>query len=291
MSKGRWKLACLVGALLCGAATARAHTPYLLPNAFDAERDHVTLQGSLTEDDYFRPDIALKATSYVEITPTGEHQALAPAAVLKDLALVEAALPEPGTYRFSTGALVGRHMRMAEVGGRWLMVRPTGAPERRGSEGGTSAGHPQHAEGPPTITEADLPPGAKTVEVDNVMTAETYVSKGAPTDATLKPTGQGLELKPLVHPNSIYVDAGFPFQLLVDGRPAAGLPVDVYREGDVYDEKKLTSETRTDGDGRGKVAFDRPGVYLLTARTPGRSPGEAPQPRSYVYSLTFEVSR
>jgi len=296
--------AAAVSALVLGAPQAAlAHTPYLLPNAFDAERDHVTLQGALTEDDYFNPDIALRTSTYVETIPSGEHREIAPAMVLKDMAVMEAPLPDTGTYRFSTGAYVARSVKMVQVGGRWLMVRAPGGRARPEADHAASADiaqpKPDHAhehkdeDGPPAIAPADVPADAKTVQVENIQTAETYVSKGAPTEAALRPSGKGFELKPVTHPNSIYVDQGFAFQLLVDGAPAADVGVSVYRSGDVYDEHKVMAEMKTDAKGAAKIGFDRPGVYLLTAHYPagGHAPDAAPTARNYVYSLTFEVTR
>jgi hypothetical protein len=287
-------LCVLAGVSLGGAALAR--TPYLLPNAFDAERDHITLQGALTEDDYFNPDSPLKAEVYQETTPDGAHRAIAPTAILKDLAIIEAPLPQTGTYRFSTGAFVGRTMSMAKVDGRWMMVRPVGGGDHRppvSDHAGPDSGKPAGEGPPPGLTEADVPAGAARMTVDNVMTVETYVSKGAPTKAALQPSGHGLELKPITHPNSIYVDQGFAFQLLIDGAPAPGVGVTVYRAGDVYDEHKIAAEAKTGAGGEAKLSFDRPGVYLLTAHYPGgaRAPDAPPAARAYVYSLTFEVTR
>ncbi|MHB8283186.1 MAG: DUF4198 domain-containing protein [Caulobacteraceae bacterium] len=302
MTKSQGVTAALAAVLSLGAGQAAlAHTPYLLPNAFDAERDHVTLEGSLTEDAYFSPDIALKTTSYVETLPDGRSQAIAPAAMLKDLALVEAPLDASGTYRFSTGQFIARANKMALIDGKWVMVRPAGESERHGPDhaSGADAGHDggkhgdhTHGDGPHGVSEADLPAGARTMLTGGVLTAETYVSKGAPTQAALATSGKGLELKPVTHPNAIYVDQGFAFKFLLDGAPAAGVPISVYRSGDAYDDKKITAEVKTDASGAAKVGFERPGVYLLTAHYPaGRAEGDAPVARSYVYSLTFEVTR
>ena len=296
----------LIGAAMAaGAGPVLAHTPYLLPNAFDAERDHVTLTGALTEDDYFTPDIALKVSAYIETLPDGRQTQVAPAAALKDETVAEADLPVAGTYRFSTGLLVGRRMKMAQVGGRWLMVRA--APqatsgEARAPESGRSAPAPGRdgaththggGDGASSMSPDQIPPDAKIVETEGVLTAETFVSHGAPTQTALKTSGQGLELKPLTHPNAIYVDQGFEFQLLIDGKPVAAAPVTVYRAGDLYDERKITQSLATDAAGKAKASFERPGVYLLTAHYPigPRRPDDAPPPRNYTYSLTFEVTR
>lgn len=262
------------------AAGALAHTPYLLPNTFNPERPRVTVQGALTEDDYFNPDIALNVPSFQVTLPSGEQTQVAPAATLKDVTLIEAPLDAPGTYRISTGQYAGRKQTLAQVDGKWLVVRQP----RGGGPGG---------DGPPSIAQADVPAAAPRMESEQVQVVETYVSKGAPTDAALKTTGEGFELKPMNHPNALYVDQGFAFQLLVDGKPAAGAPISVYRSGNIYDDKRIAVETRSDAQGMVKVSFAQPGVYMLTTRYPAvqRKPDEAPPPHSYTYSLTFEVTR
>ena len=54
---------------LAVAGMACAHSPYLLPNAFDAtDRKLVTVQGSFTEE-FFVPDVAMKSDDYHVIAP------------------------------------------------------------------------------------------------------------------------------------------------------------------------------------------------------------------------------
>ncbi len=61
----------LLAAMLLTSASTRAHSPYLLPNAFDVvDRKHVTVEGSFTET-FFVPDVAMKADDYHVIAPDG----------------------------------------------------------------------------------------------------------------------------------------------------------------------------------------------------------------------------
>ncbi len=265
-------------AVVLAAAPAWARTPYILPNTFNPERAQVTLQGATTEDDYFNPDGALNAPDYLSTLPSGQQTRIVPAARLRDMVVTEAALQEAGTYRFSTGQMVTRTADFANVAGRWLPIR-----EPRG---------PRPAI-PTFVPEAEVPAGAARMKSDSVMVVETYVSKGAPTEAALKTSGQGFELKPVNHPNAVYVDQGFAFQLLADGQPAAGAAIAVYRSGNIYDDRRIAAEQKSDAKGMTKIAFAQPGVYLLTARYPvgPRAPGEAPPAKTYTYSLTFEVTR
>src|SRR3546814_2934788 len=63
---------------------------------------------------------------------------------------------------------------------------------------------------PRAIDEADLPAGAERAEIQGITICETYVTKGAPSDGATATTGKGFELKPLIHPNEIFLDTGFP---------------------------------------------------------------------------------
>ena len=71
------------------------------------------------------------------------------------------------------------------------------------------------------------------------------------------------------------------------------MPISVYRSGNIYDDRRIAVELKTDAKGAGHVAFTQPGVYLLTTHYPVArpAPGEAPPAHSYTYSLTFEVTR
>lgn len=304
-------LLCGVAALASTDRTATAHTAYLLPSAFSVTKDHASFQSAMTEDIYFSPEFPVRATGYEVTMPSGATNRIDSVTMTKDFAVVEAPTPENGTYRVSTGEFAARSMKMAKIDGRWLMVRPAG--DRRPGGGGGRAGggapggaaqggapggvapggaaRPARPEGPPRmIEEAALPQGAETMDTQNILKSEAYITKGAPTEAALKPTGQGLELKPLVHPNEIYLDKGFAFEMLIDGKPVKDFHVAVFRGGNAYDDKRIVAEARTKEDGLVSLTFDKPGTYLLTGSYPGRRvEGEAPRAKSYVYSLTFEV--
>ena len=300
---------CLLGGVAAAALSygaAAAHTAYLLPSSFEVTKDHASFQSAMTEDVYFSPEFPVRAMSYDVIGPDGAKSRIDSVTMTRDFAVVEAPTPEKGTYRVSTGDFAARTTKMAKVDGRWLVVRSgdrrqgggaaartggaaSGAPGGMRPGGGEAAGG--RTDGPPRfIEEAALPAGAETLDTRNILRSEAYVTRGAPSDAPLKPAGDGLELKPLTHPNDIYLDKGFGFEMLLDGKPLKDLRVAVYRGGNTYEDKKIVTDMRTDADGKVALTFDKPGIYLLTASYPGRRPeGEAPVAKSYVYSLTFEV--
>jgi Domain of unknown function (DUF4198) len=282
------------------AHSAFAHTPYLLPVTFGVTKDTVSLQAAVTEDDYFVPDFAIKGADYYMISPAGVRSRIDKLTVLNDFSVLEADLKENGTYKLTTGDQGGRITKMAKVDGRWLIVRPVGnAPKAAPAKAIPHAEHTEHmALATPAVQRfieaAALPAGAQVVEVQSVTRAETYVTKGAPSNGVLKSSGQGFEVKPLTHPNEIYLDRGFSFEVLVDGVLVKGQSFSVYRGGNVYDDKKILAQVKTDSRGRIVLPFERPGVYIMKSSYPAATnvPGiETPASHSYVYSLTFEVAR
>lgn len=295
----RW---CAGAALLAASQLAAAHTPYLLPLTFSVSRPHVSLQAAISDELFFVPEGALR-TDYYVVNPAGVRSKLERLTHLKDFTSVEADTPETGTYRFVTGDEGARVTRLVKIDGTWRMVRAARNPNAQQAQAGgdmqprpaTAASAPARAAppGPPRfVDEAAIPAGAETTEVLNLRRLETYVSKGAPSRGALATSGQGLEVRPVTHPNEIFIDQGFTFDALVDGAPVPGLEFTVYRAGNAYEDKKVFAEAKTDPRGRIALKFDKPGIYLMTARYPAASSGpivEKPAPRSYGYTLTFEV--
>ncbi|MET0280867.1 MAG: DUF4198 domain-containing protein [Steroidobacteraceae bacterium] len=179
----RW-IVVLVG--LLRASTGVAHSPYLLPNQFDVtQRDHVSVQASFAED-FFVPDAVMKANDYHVLQPEGQRIPLTPQ-YSKDLAVLDVDTRLPGTYRISTGVRTGRAAPSALVSETWEFLE-------QGAKG---------------------PAGAKVYDMRSITRADVYVSRGAPTDAALAPTGKGVEFLMLTNPGRLNV--GQPASVRVFG--------------------------------------------------------------------------
>lgn len=268
--------AVLVGALAVAGAAAAAHMPYLKPTTFTPHREFVTVESAMSADMFFLPDFPIRGDGdYWATGPSGETVKATSATVHKEFAVAEVALPGPGTYRLSTGERPGRATKFARIDGEWKMVRPAGAPGGRG------------------VDESAVPAGAETMTSTGYTRAEAYVTRGAPDRGALKPTGKGLELEPVTHPNEIYAGEAFKFRLLNDGQAAGDVAFAIYRAGDQHAEKRYTYSAKTDAAGAAAVTFDQAGIYVLVASYPPRTPGEpmTPVAKSSTYSLTFEVTR
>ncbi len=260
----RCATALMLLATLAFSETAAAHTSYLLPNVFTTpDAGLVTLQSAFTED-FSRPEVGIPTADWHVVTPSGARAAFRRIDPLEQLTVLEAELPEPGTYRFSTGERLGRVGLQVMIAGQWIPVEPG----------------------------QKLPPGAPTRPSQTVTVADVYVSKGQPTMAAVEARGGRLELKPVVHPNAVTLAGGFRVVVLLDGKPVADQAIHLQREGGAYETPKFDRIVKTDARGQAVLSFDRPGAYLLMTRLSADAPPGSQTPiRSYTTSLTLEVTR
>ena len=256
------RLALFSTALGC-AAVAQAHMPYVLPTQFDIGKgDHITVQSSFAED-AFMPEVAMRDAPFHLVGPDGKPLPTGPITHLRDLSIFEADTKVDGTYRVTTGQRAGRKGKMFKVGDKW---------EMRG-EGG------------------EPPANAQQVEVQSMTLAEAYVTRGQPTDAALKPTGQALEIQPVTHPNGIAAGSDASFILLFDGKPLAAADITLFRSAGIYDGRKVAAQVKSDASGRFTVRPEDAGTYLILVRHRAAAPTGSDKPyRSYTYTLTFDAA-
>ncbi|AVJ28771.1 DUF4198 domain-containing protein [Achromobacter spanius] len=109
-----------------------------------------------------------------------------------------------------------------------------------------------------------VPAKADELEVSQSLgRVETFVTAGKP--SAVKPVGRGLELAPVTHPNDLFTDEAATFQMLLDGKPAADLEVNVVPGGSRYRDKIGEIQLKTDKDGKFSVKWPQPGLYWIEA--------------------------
>ncbi|CAN7318438.1 DUF4198 domain-containing protein [Phenylobacterium sp. LjRoot219] len=179
----------------------------------------------------------------------------------KDLAVLEAPVDGQGTWRLSSGVRLGRTSKVIRKGEEWVFLEP---------------GKP-------------VPAGQTPADMQSITRAETYVSRGAPSETALAPVGSGLEFHALTHPNRISINQDARFEVLIDGRPLPGQKIEVIRADAEVDGGK-PQEVAADAAGRFVVRVDRPGVYLAMTRH-RIAPADGKPGRSLTYALTFEAAQ
>lgn len=110
---------------------------------------------------------------------------------------------------------------------------------------------------------SSVPTGATELNVREVASrVETFITVGSPSD--IQPTGEGLELVPVTHPNDLYAGEAATFAFTYNGAPAVGAEVQILpgamRYRDTQDEIKLVA----DADGRVTVSWPQAGMYYLS---------------------------
>ena len=253
---------CVVALACTLFPTATADTSYLRPNWFITATDElVTVQSSFTES-FSNPAVGVKSDAWTVIGPNGATSAFRTKVELVQLTALEADTRTSGTYRLSTGERLGRISQQVLVDDAWQPLAP---------------GRP-------------IPPDAQTRQSQTATVADVYVTRGAPTTAPAEARIGALELKPITHPNDVYLDTGFAFRVQLNGKPVANQPVEIWREGGAYEEPAYRQLITSAADGAVKATFDRAGVYLIWTRLSGDAPAGAATPiRSYTTSLTLEV--
>jgi uncharacterized GH25 family protein len=127
-------------------------------------------------------------------------------------------------------------------------------------------GKPKRWRGTPAAFASEVPKDAKDLKVgQSVSRVETFVTNGSPNDTALKPSGVGLELVVVTHPNDLFAGEEAKFRLQVDGKPAAGLDVEIVRGGTRYRNAQDEIKVKTDGNGEFAVTWPEAGMYWLEA--------------------------
>lgn len=253
------RLAMLAPFILIGSA--QAHSPFLLPNLFDLDkRDHVTVLGSFTEE-FFAPDVVMKSEDYHVVGPDGARKPLTPV-YTRDVAIVEAETKEQGTYRISTGRRTGRTAKAAWVQGDWKFLAPSEA----------------------------APAGSRVYDVTSITMAETYVTRGKPSQTALAPRNSGLEFRAITHPNAVFAGSAATFQVLFDGKALANQGVSLFSGDSRYTDRKAPVESKTDANGQFSIKPDRAGVFVVMTRFRPEPAADGKDGVSYTYSLVFEAT-
>lgn len=256
--------AVLLAALI--PASALAHKAWLLPSqTVLSQKGFITVDAAVSNDLFYFNHNPLRTDDLVVTGPDGKKVQMQNAARGKYRSTFDLDLQQEGTYRIATGGdTVNASWEEAGQNKRW-----------RGA-------HAQMA--------ANVPKDAQKLQVThNQRRIETFVTVGKPTK-NLAPTGKGLELVPVTHPNDLYAEEKASFQLVLDGKPAAGVEIEVIPGGSRYRDAQNEIKLKTDAKGKFEVTWPVAGMYWMEAIAPDSpSPLAGVGTRSASYIATFEV--
>lgn len=246
-----WALSAAAAALLLPGA-AMAHRQWMQPSAtvLSGEDAWVTVDAAVSNDLFYFEHVPMRLDGVKAFAPDGHEVALENPSTGHFRSVFDVHLTQQGTYRIVSA--------MTGVMGRYVL---NGETHRlpRGLTRDTLA--------------AAIPAGASDVRtVEMASRNELFVTLGAPTPVS-QPTGVGLEMVPVTHPNDLYAGEAARFRFLLDGKPAADLPVTVIPGGIRYRDSLGQMDLKAGKDGMLTVTWPTAGLYWLNASVGGGREG------------------
>lgn len=246
-------------------ALTHAHDMWILPSStvLSGDQNWITVDAAVGNDKFYFNHAPMRLDGLDIVAPDGAAAQADNVQRGKLRSTFDLQLKTPGTYRV---AVVNDG-----VFARW---KEDGKPKRYfGKPDGLSA----------------VPADAQELVITQSLgRVETFVTAGKP--SPVKPVGKGLELVPVTHPNDLYAGEAATFQLNLDGKPAAGMEVNVVPGGSRYRDKVEEVKLTTGADGRFQVKWPQPGMYWIEASA---EDDKATVPRAskrrVSYAGTFEV--
>ncbi|QRR36124.1 DUF4198 domain-containing protein [Hydrogenophaga sp. YM1] len=274
-------LALAAAASLALPLAAHAHRAWLLPSGtvYSGQQPWVSVDAAISNDIFYYEHNAAGLDNLVVIGPNGQPVPAENQAKGRYRSMFDVKLEQQGTYRI---ALVNDGLIASfKVGGETKRLR-----------------------GSAESLAKDIPADATELRVSqNNSRVETFVTRGKPSTDALKPTGAGIELVAVTHPNDLVEGDTATFRFLDNGKPAAGYAATVILDGLRYRSELGEIRLNTDQNGEIQVKWPAAGMYWVNVAPP-RAPrveGAPPAPpsgpagtlaepvRRSNYSLTLEV--
>lgn len=248
--------------------TASAHKQWLQPSAtvVAGAAPWVSVDAAVSNNLFYVDHVAMRTDNIVVTAPDGSQPAIANAHTGKLRSVFDLELNQPGTWRvasINTGLMAN-----------W-----------------SEDGKPKRWRGTAAAFATEVPKGAKNLQVSqSISRVETFVTNGSPNDTALKPSGKGLELVPVTHPNDLFAGDEARFRMQVDGKPAAGIDVEIVRGNTRYRNAQDEIKVKTDAKGEFTVTWPEAGMYWLEATSEDKKT-TVPQAkqRRIGYVATLEV--
>lgn len=255
------------------AVPASAHRQWMMPSSTVLSGDDVwvTVDAAVSNDLFYFEHQPMRLDAVKAWAPDGTEAAIENKATGRYRSTFDVHLTKKGTWRIAS--VVDMLMGSYDLNGK----------TERLPRGTTAANLAER-----------VPAGATNVQTAEANNRnEIFVTVGEPTNNLFTPTGKGIEMVPVTHPNDLFAGEAATFQFLLDGKPVAGLPVTVIPGGIRYRDQLGQMDLKTAADGKVEVMWAEPGMYWLNVTTPqaeGESEGTPPPiARRASYVTTLEV--
>lgn len=249
------------------ALSAQAHNAWLMPSSTVLSSPQwVTVDAAVTTDPFIFDHTPLGVEKVVVTAPDGSPVTVENVAKGKLRSSFDLNLQQKGTYKIAIAN-----------DGVFASFKVDGQQKRwRGNA---------------ADLDKELPANATDVNVTQSSNRlETFVTVGAPTQQVFKPTGSGLELIPLTHPNDLVKGETAKFRFDIDGRPAPNLDITLMSSGSRYRTTTNERPMKTDANGVLEISWTEPGLYYIGANAKDdKTTVKQAKERRLGYAATLEV--
>jgi hypothetical protein len=265
------------------ASPASAHRQWLLPSTttLAGTSEYVTVDAAVSNDLFYPDHFPMSPDQVTVWTPDGSQGKLENPATGRYRSTFDVKIDKPGTWKIGTqrSAVMGSF----KVNGEDWRLGGRGRPMAATVSGGAQARN--------VATVADIPANATDVKLTEVQSGNyIYVTSDAPTKTVFAPTGKGLEIDPISHPDELVSNEEGQFRFLIDGKPAAGVKVTVVPGSKKFREAEQAQELTTGADGVLHVKWPVAGMYWINASASDNKPSEKrATERRMSYTATVEV--
>ena len=269
--------ALLILALAALPFAAEAHRSWLMPSStqVDGKNQYITVDGGASDNLFQADSFPLKFDGLTVTAPDGSTVAPENLNTGKLKSSFDLKLSADGTYRIAavSDTIMGRY---------------------------TLNGETKRFRGTATDLATLVPAGATDVVVSHMISrVETYTTANKPSDAALKPVGHGLEIVPLSSPSGYVAGEKAAFRALLDGKPLAGLAIEIIPGAVRYRGALKDIDVTTAADGTFSVTWPMGQMYWIGATYPTRvgdadenkaqNQGNDQPAQRWSYAGTFEV--
>jgi uncharacterized GH25 family protein len=261
------RLALLLVALTL-PGSVQAHRAWLLPSAtvLSGSEGWVTIDAAVSNDLFFFEHNPLRLDGLVVLGPGGIKLEPQNQSTGRLRSTFDVQLTAPGTYKFAVAS-----------DGVFAQYKQSGEQKRW--------------RGRPEDIAKEIPQDAEELKItQSQRRLESFATLGSPDEAALKPSGVGLEMEPLTHPNDLVANEEATFKLLLDGKPVPDVEVSVLRGGIRYRDDLGETSIKTGPDGSFSITWPEPGMYWLEASvTDDKVTVSQAKERRTNYAVTLEV--
>ncbi|WP_337841840.1 DUF4198 domain-containing protein [Rheinheimera sp.] len=257
-----------LASLLLASTAVSAHTLWLVPSHFVLSKTGSWVSADLSAANMtFVADKGVSPDHVRLVNPQGQVETIAHKYQGKRKSQVDVELTQEGTYRLELAG-PARYFTAYKVNGE--RKRLMADKEARAKE---------------------LPANAtEVVTMQNRSRSVSFITVNKPSHKVLELSNQGLEFKSSVHPADIVAGEAVTFTFLVDGKPAAGVELDVSTEGERYRDEAGRIEFKTDASGQFSYTPEKAGVFLIEAHYSNKTASAKADQQNEGLTLTLEAN-